>query len=75
MKTNYEKLEWERDPVCGDRINIHDAKGMSLYKESRYYFCCKICKKIFDENPSAYADKEEGDPRTIDNIKGWVVMF
>jgi Cu+-exporting ATPase len=59
------EIEWERDPVCGERININKAKGMSLYKDARYYFCCTICKKSFDANPTAYADKNEGyyDPK------------
>ena len=52
--------EWVRDPVCSERINIKEAKATTLYKNSTYYFCCKICKKVFDANPSAYADKEEG---------------
>ncbi|MFZ0456064.1 MAG: YHS domain-containing protein [Ignavibacteriaceae bacterium] len=56
--------------MCGERINIKEAKGISLYKNSRYYFCCKICKKVFDANPSIYADKEEGayDPKNPDDI-------
>lgn len=56
----YKKDKWERDPVCGDMIKIKEAKAMSLYKDIRYYFCCPICKKLFDKNPSAYADKLEG---------------
>ncbi len=52
--------EWERDPVCGERINKNDAKGISIYKNEKYFFCCVTCKKVFDNNPSAYADKEEG---------------
>ena len=54
------KIEWERDPVCGEVIKFDDAKGISIYKNAIYYFCCPICKKAFDKNPSAYADKEEG---------------
>ncbi len=45
INISQQKIEWERDPVCGERINISDAKGITLYKDSRYYFCCKICKK------------------------------
>lgn len=51
--------KFDRDTVCGEYINIDKAIGMSIYKNETYYFCCKICKKLFDENPSAYADKEE----------------
>lgn len=55
------KAEYDRDPVCGEMINIYQARGFSLYKESRYYFCCSICKKSFDQNPEFYADKSEAD--------------
>ncbi|MHB1687410.1 MAG: YHS domain-containing protein [Ignavibacteriaceae bacterium] len=52
-------IERERDLVCGELINVHEAAGISIYKNSTYYFCCQTCKKVFDKNPSAYADKEE----------------
>lgn len=52
-------IEWERDPVCGEMIKIKDAKAMNIYKGTKYYFCCPICKKVFDKNPFEYADKEE----------------
>ena len=55
----YKKDKWERDPVCDAMIKIKEAKAMSIYKDTRYYFCCPTCKKVFDNNPSAYADKEE----------------
>lgn len=54
------KIQWERDPVCGDVIRINDVKGISFYKNAKYHFCCPICKKVFDMNPSVFADKEEG---------------
>lgn len=70
---NSAKVEWERDPVCGERININDAKGMSIYKNEKYYFCCVTCKKVFDNNPAAYADKEEGyfDPNNPNDFLDW----
>lgn len=55
-----ERIKFERDPVCGEMIIPAKAKGLSIYKNSRYYFCCPTCKKVFDNNPSAYSDKEEG---------------
>lgn len=55
-----ENVEWERDPVCGEMIKVSEAKAMSIYKKTKYYFCCPICKKEFDKNPSGYADREEG---------------
>lgn len=54
------RFEVERDPVCGQMIRKEKAKSVSIFKNSTYYFCCPICKKVFDVNPSAYADKEEG---------------
>lgn len=61
---------WERDPVCGDMVIINEAKAMSIFKGTKYYFCCPICKKEFDKNPSVYADKVEGDydPQNPDDL-------
>jgi len=55
---NWEQIS--RDPACGQMIDIKDAKGYSLFKNNKYYFCSATCKKIFDNKPSAYADKGEG---------------
>ena len=55
-----ERIKFERDPVCRELIRFEEAKGISIFKNSKYYFCCPTCKKVFDNNPSAYADKEEG---------------
>ncbi len=44
----------ERDPICGMKFNnILDAPR-SIYKGSMVYFCCEICKSIFDTNPETY---------------------
>ncbi len=53
------KMILERDPVCGHVIKRIDIKDSSVYKGSRYYFCCPICKKMFDEKSEIYADKGE----------------
>jgi len=60
-----ERIKFERDPVCGEMIVPDNAKGMSVYKNANYYFCCITCKKVFDNNPCAYADKEEGHHNLI----------
>jgi YHS domain-containing protein len=60
IETTNKIIEWERDPVCGEMIKIQDANAMSVYKGIKYYFCCPICKREFDKNPLAYADKDEG---------------
>ncbi len=68
--TIVKRIEFERDPVCTEVISSEVAKGTSVYKNSKYFFCCKTCKRIFDNNPSAYADKEEGhyDPNNPNDI-------
>lgn len=68
--SNQKTMEMERDPVCGQMITIKDARGISIFKDNKYYFCCVTCKKVFDNMPSAYADKEEGcyDPNNPNDI-------
>lgn len=77
VKSDKSATDWERDPVCGERINIKEAKGITLYKNASYYFCCKICKKLFDTDPSAYADKEEGyfDPSNPNDLLKFVTRI
>jgi len=58
----------ERDPVCEQVLKRIEIKDSSVYKESRYYFCGSICKKMFDRNPQAFADKDEKDMPKI-NLK------
>ena len=53
---------WEqtsRDPVCGQMINIKDAKGSTLFMNNEYHFCSESCNNVFNNMPSAYADKGE----------------
>ncbi len=55
--------DWEqtsRDPVCGQMINIKDAKGSSIFMNNKYHFCSESCNNVFNNMPSAYADKGEG---------------
>ncbi len=42
-------------PVTGDKIaSIKDAVGHSTYKGKTYYFCCAMCKPLFDKDPAKY---------------------
>ena len=52
-----------KDPVCGMEVNEEEAAASSLYKGRKYYFCAKLCKKKFDENPEKYikADQNKGE--------------
>lgn len=43
-------------PVSGEQIaSAKDAVGFSVYKGKTYYFCCSMCKPIFDKDPAKYA--------------------
>lgn len=43
-------------PVTGQKIDsVKDAAGYSIYKGTKYYFCCPSCKPMFDANPAKYA--------------------
>jgi len=56
-------------PVCGTEIEIGSQvaklygavraapRATSLYEGKEYHFCCKACKKRFDENPKNYINK------------------
>lgn len=41
-------------PVCKTDVEEKKARGTTEYKGKMYYFCCKACKKKFDENPEKY---------------------
>jgi len=45
-------------PVCKTEIEDKKARGASELDGKTYYFCCKACKKQFDEAPEQYADKK-----------------
>ena len=42
-------------PVCKTEIEEKKARGTSEYKGKTYHFCCKACKKKFDETPDNYS--------------------
>jgi YHS domain-containing protein len=53
-------------PVCSTEIEVGSEvaklygavraapRATSAYKEKTYYFCCKGCKKKFDESPEKF---------------------
>ncbi len=53
------RSEMAEDLVCGMTFNEKEAAGSSVYKGKTYYFCSKICKQKFDENPERYIKSEE----------------
>jgi len=45
-------------PVCKTEIEDNKSRGASEREGKTYYFCCKACKKQFDEAPQQYADNK-----------------
>lgn len=54
-KTEGEKAEAVKDPVCD--MEIIDIKKASSkeYKGNLYYFCSEYCKKKFEKDPASFA--------------------
>jgi Ala-tRNA(Pro) deacylase len=42
------------DPVCGTAVEAQGASGWSDHLGERFYFCSRICKMEFDDNPFSY---------------------
>ncbi len=42
------------DPICGMKIDTNTAKHKTKHLEASYYFCCAMCKDLFETNPSKY---------------------
>ena len=42
------------DLVCGMEVDESMAKFFSEYKGRKYYFCGKMCKEEFDDNPEKF---------------------
>jgi YHS domain-containing protein len=42
-------------PVCKMEVEEKKARGTSEHKGKTYHFCCKACKKRFDETPDKYS--------------------
>jgi YHS domain-containing protein len=41
-------------PVSGKPI---DKRYWTMYQGKKVYFCCPMCKPIFDKDPQKYVDK------------------
>ncbi len=44
------------DVVCNSYVG--EDEDRAEYKEKYYYFCCKGCKGLFQENPEKYLNKK-----------------
>ncbi len=47
------------DVVCGMEIDEKTAKWKSEYNGKTYFFCGRMCKLEFDENPQKYSDTSD----------------
>ena len=45
------------DPVCGMQVDEKKAAGQAEHQGRRYYFCSEGCRRMFEQNPSAYLGK------------------
>jgi YHS domain-containing protein len=52
------------DPVCGMNVDPQDAAGESEYQGQIFYFCCKDCKRMFDEDPTNYVSEQTAEYAT-----------
>lgn len=50
-----------KDVVCGMRVSLHHAGGVSIHAGENYYFCSTGCKNKFDANPETFTKKEESN--------------
>jgi YHS domain-containing protein len=46
-------------PVCKMEVEEKKARGTTEYKGKAFYFCCKACKKKFDETPDKYVAEKK----------------
>lgn len=46
------------DPVCGTTVQRESADATVEYDGGRYYFCCRGCADSFENDPSAYLERE-----------------
>lgn len=48
-----------RDPLCGRPLTPAATTLKSEYQGKTYYFCCDLCKQLFDHEPQKYAIEED----------------
>ncbi len=48
-----------KDPVCGMKIKVAEAKFKTEFKGKTYYFCSADCKGKFDKEPTKYVKEEK----------------
>ena len=44
-----------KDPTCGMVVDVVSAKYKSEHNGNSLYFCCAVCKQIFERHPEKYS--------------------
>jgi len=50
------------DPVCGMRVDAHNAKHRADYQGRTYYFCSSGCRTKFGADPKKYLGERKAEP-------------
>jgi P-type Cu+ transporter len=50
------------DPVCGMRVDAHNAKHRADYQGRTYYFCSSRCRTKFGADPKKYLGERKAEP-------------
>jgi YHS domain-containing protein len=48
-----------RDPVCEMEINLENAEERSEYEGEIFYFCSRLCRNKFDEDPGRFISRAD----------------
>jgi len=52
-------METTIDPLCGRPIVPAATTPQSEYQGKIYYFCCELCKQLFDREPQKHVAEKE----------------
>ncbi|HPE73169.1 MAG TPA: YHS domain-containing protein [Candidatus Competibacter sp.] len=47
-------MDFNKDPVCGKRINRNKAHIVVSYQGQDYLLCCPMCQAEFERDPEKY---------------------
>jgi len=49
----------DKDPVCGRKMNRNKAHITIEHKGNKYYLCCPVCQREFEEDPEKYLNSKK----------------
>ena len=44
------------DPVCGLKVDEHNAEFQTQFAGKKYYFCSDECRREFEERPEEFVE-------------------